>query len=253
MSSIKALLLLVFFLAPARADEPLTIAVSSNFRHAAEEIAAAFTADSGIRVGLSSGSTGLLYAQIVNGAPFDVFLAADTERPRLLEQSGLAAEGTLFSYAIGKLVLISADSALRDQNCLNALKDGSYRHLAIANPDIAPYGAAARAYLQAEGLWGQARSRIVVGENIAQTFQFVATGNAALGIVAASQIRNVATPLPITCKSVIQTADENSLIQSGIVLRRSAIQESARSFMMFLRSAEARELIVANGYGVPPI
>ena len=113
MPPIKALLLLVLFLAPARADEPLTIAVSSNFRHAAEQIAAAFTADSGIRVGLSSGSTGLLYAQIVNGAPFDVFLAADTERPRLLEQSGLAVEGTLFSYAIGSIgVVVFIISAL---------------------------------------------------------------------------------------------------------------------------------------------
>jgi molybdate transport system substrate-binding protein len=250
---IKALLLLVFFLAPVRADEPLTIAVSSNFRHAAEQIAAVFTADSGIRVRLSSGSTGLLYAQIVNGAPFDVFLAADAERPRLLEQSGLAAEGTLFFYAIGKLVLISADSALRDQSCLNALKEGSYRHLAIANPDIAPYGAAAKAYLQAEGLWGQARSRVVVGQNIAQAFQFVATGNAALGIVAASQIHSGVVPTGVSCTSTIHTADKNSLIQSGIVLRRSTNQESARLFMMFLQSTETRELIIAHGYEVPSI
>jgi molybdate transport system substrate-binding protein len=248
---IKALLLLVFFFAPARADEPLTIAVSSNFRHTAENIAATFAADSGIRVRLSSGSTGKLYAQIVNGAPFDIFLAADVERPKLLEQSGLAAEGTLFPYAIGKLVLISADPALRDQNCLDALEKGFYKHLAIANPDIAPYGAAAKAYLQAEGLWGQARSRVVVGENIAQAFLFVATGNAALGIVSVSQIKNAVAPIGISCKSAIQTADENSLVQSGIVLRRSTNQKSARAFMMFLRSTRAREIIVAHGYEVP--
>ena len=253
MTPIKALLLFVFFLAPARADEPLTIAVSSNFRHAAEKIAATFTVDSGIRVRLSSGSTGKLYAQIVNGAPFDIFLAADAERPQLLEQSGLAAEGTLFSYAIGKLVLISADPALRDQNCLDALEEGSYKHLAIANPDIAPYGAAARAYLQAEGLWGQARSRVVVGQNIAQAMQFVATGNAALGIVAASQIQSGVAPTGISCMSVIDTADQSSLIQSGIVLRRSTNQESARLFMMFLQSTETREMIIAHGYEVPSI
>jgi molybdate transport system substrate-binding protein len=249
----KALLLLVFFLAPARADEPLTIAVSSNFRQAAEDIATTFTADSGIRVRISSGSTGKLYAQIVNGAPFDIFLAADVERPQLLEQSGLAAKGTLLSYAIGKLVLISSDPALRDQKCLDALEEGSYKHLAIANPDIAPYGAAARAYLQAEGLWGQARSRVVVGQNIAQAFQFVATGNASLGIVAASQIRNDVTPIAISCKSIIHTADKNSLMQSGVVLQRSTNQEAARSFMKFLQSTRTREMIIAHGYEVPSI
>jgi len=247
----RALLLLVFFCAPARADEALTIAVSSNFRQAAEEISAEFTVDSGVRVRISSGSTGKLYAQIVNGAPFDVFLAADEKRPKLLEQGGFAVEGTLLPYAIGRLVLVSTDPALSDQNCLDALQAGSYTHLSVANPDIAPYGAAAKAYLQTEGLWDQARSRLVVGENIAQAFQFVATGNAALGIVSVSQIRSVPASVGISCMSAIQTADENSLIQSGIVLQRSRNQAYAQLFMAFLRSAKARAMIVEHGYEVP--
>ena len=252
MPNVKVLpLLLLLFLAPARADDPLTIAVASNFRNTAVVIAASFTAETGIRVRLSSGSTGMLYAQIINGAPFDIFLAADVERPRLLQQRGLAADGTLYSYAIGKLVLISADPALGDQKCLDALQQGSYKHLAIANPDIAPYGAAARAFLQASGLWEQARSRVVVGENVAQTFQFVVTGNAALGIVAASQIRNDHGPIRMACKLAIDTPDESRLLQSGMVLQRSRNKESARSFMTFLLSAEARGMMVAHGYEVP--
>ena len=130
----------------------------------------------------------MLYAQIVNGAPYDVFLAADTKRPKRLEEEALAVSGSRTSYASGSLVLWSADSALANQSCIEALRSGSYRRIAIANPLTAPYGLAAEEFLKATGVFDEASKRLVYGENIAQTLQFVATGNASLGLIAAAQL-----------------------------------------------------------------
>lgn len=248
----RVLLLLALGLSgPVQADEPLTIAVASNFRGTAEKIAVAFTSEFKTPVRLSSGSTGKLYAQIVNGAPYDIFLAADTERPRLLEATGVALDDSLMAYANGKLALISADPALKGQSCLGVLTSGSYRRIAIANPQTAPYGAAAKAWLMAEGVWEEALPRMIMGESISQTFQFVATGNATLGIVAISQLTGTDTPVNITCRWAIDIPEDAAVRQAGVILSRTDNLDAARSFMKFLRSETAKSLISSYGYGVP--
>jgi len=244
-------LLAVLFSATASAENSLTIGVASNFLGTAQDIADAFTERTGAAVRLSSGSTGKLYAQIVNGAPYDIFLAADLERPGLLEKNGLAVEGSLYPYADGVLVLVSADPRLEEQGCSRALRNGSYRTIAIANPDIAPYGAAAKAYLQATGIWDDARSRMVMGENILQTYQFVATGNATLGMVAASQLVVDDSPIEIVCRWTVNVPENKVVHQGGVILHGSENKELARSFMKFLRSDQAKTLMITRGYEVP--
>jgi molybdate transport system substrate-binding protein len=235
----------------AGADDSLSVAVASNFRNTTEEIADAFTLETGVPIRLSSGSTGKLYAQIVNGAPYDLFLAADLERPRLLADNGTGIEDSLQAYVDGKLVLMSADPDIKDRNCLQALRDGSFRKLAIANPATAPYGAAAKAWLQAMGFWDDVESRIVMGENISQTFQFVATRNATLGIVSASQLAAGGGMVKSSCQQAIDAPKDHAVHQGGIILRRTQMHDEARLFMKFLRSDTARALMRAHGYGLP--
>jgi len=247
----KLLLLVLGLSATAGADDSLTIAVASNFRSTAQLIADVFTDELGVSVRLSSGSTGKLYAKIVNGAPYDVFLAADMKRPRLLETNGDAIAGSLQPYADGKLVLVSADPSLKGQYCSRVLRSGSYRKLAIANPATAPYGAAAKAFLLEAGLWDAAMPRIIMGENISQTFQFVATKNATLGIVAASQLAHDNSLTEITCRWAIDVPPTHVIHQGGVILRRTDKLDDARLFMKFLRSDTARELMLSYGYEVP--
>lgn len=252
MTQLRAFLLFALLLSSvATGEDHLTIAVASNFRSSADKIAEAFTDEAGVSVRLSSGSTGKLYAQIVNGAPYDIFLAADMERPRLLEKTGDAIDGSLMTYANGKLMLISIDPALKGQSCSAVLRGGFYRRIAIANPATAPYGTAAKAYLIAAGLWDDALPKVIMGENIAQAFQFVATGNATLGIVAESQLTDD-SPVQITCHSTIDVPEKDALQQGAVILRRTDSLELARSFMMFLGSETARALIASYGYQVPP-
>lgn len=210
----------------------------------------AFVAATGTQVRLSSGSTAKLYAQIVNGAPYDIFLAADAERPKLLLDSGLAVPGSGMTYALGSLVLWSADSSLRGKDCRAALDEGAYTHLAIANPQTAPYGRAAKEFLQATGLWEVAKSRLVFGENISQTFLFVATGNATLGLVASSQV--IATsPYVATCSWPVHSPELSLILQDGIILQRASNLEAARSFMEFIQAPRGIEILKRNGYSVP--
>ncbi len=232
------------------ADDLVTIAVASNFAKPAAEIAAAFTKISAVPVRLSPGSTGKLYAQIINGAPYDVFLAADTERPLLLEQSGYAVTGTRQTYAIGSLVLWSRDERLRDKDCRDVLEQGNYRWLALANPETAPYGAAARDFLEDAGLWETASQRAVFGENIAQTLQFVATGNATLGFVALSQTRDPNLP-PATCSWPVPTASATRLQQQLVLLEQARSHTGARRFLEFLATPAAKKIISRHGYEVP--
>ncbi|MFQ5635764.1 MAG: molybdate ABC transporter substrate-binding protein, partial [Gammaproteobacteria bacterium] len=170
----------------ARADD-IRVAVASNFRYAMDDLAPRFEAATGHNVIVIFGSTGKHFAQIENGAPFDVFLAADELRPRMLEEDGLAVPGSRFIYAIGKLVLWSREAGAIDGS--RKLLDDDFRFLAIANPTFAPYGRAARQALQDLGVWSSVHPRIVRGENVAQAYQFVVSGNADLGLIALSQIR----------------------------------------------------------------
>ena len=227
------------------ADDALTVAVASNFTRAAAELAQAFDAETGIDIRFVPGSTGKLYAQIVNGAPFDVLLAADAERPRLLEESGHAVAGSRFTYAVGALILWS----LAFEDCYAALADVRYEHIAIANPLTAPYGKAAREFLVAEGVWETAEQRAVYGENISQTLQFVATGNAPLGLVSRSQVID-AVGQRGGCAWSVPTASHAPIEQQAVLLRPGG--ELAMRFAEFLQSRKAREIIERHGYEVAP-
>jgi molybdate transport system substrate-binding protein len=164
------------------------VAVASNFLNPLKEIATRYKQDTGDRLILVSGSTGKLYAQVRHGAPFDVLLAADSKRPALLEREGVGVVGTRFTYAVGALVLWSLEPGrVRGEESLAQMSKGK---LAIANPKTAPYGRAARQVLESLGFWKKLQPFLVRGENIAQTLQFVATGNATLGFVAKSQVED---------------------------------------------------------------
>src|SRR5690606_7003570 len=162
------------------------VAVAANFTEAAKDIATAFTEATGHTAILSFGATGQLYTQIIQGAPFEVFLAADDERPALAVSEGHGVDGSVFTYAIGQLVLYSAEP--QRVNEAETLKANDFERLAIANPETAPYGAAAVETLQALGVYEQLKPKIVQGQSIAQAYQFVQTGNAQLGLVALGQV-----------------------------------------------------------------
>lgn len=241
------LLLGIVALQDACADV-LTIAVASNFRAAAEEIAERFAEDTGHRPRISSASTGKLYAQISNGAPFDVFLAADRKHPVLLEEAGLGMADTRMTYAIGTLVLWSRDARFTGNDCRAALDDLGELRLAIANPMTAPYGLAARQFLQAEGLLERTEPRLVYGENIGQALQFVATGNAQLGLIATSQALDVRLPAA-TCSWPVPTERHDALEQQALLLRRAAGNSAAQEFMAYLGGDKARSIVARFGYG----
>ena len=168
--------------------EDVRIAVATNFLATLNEIATTFEKDTGHSAVVSSGSSGKLYAQIIHGAPFDVFLSADSKRPKLLEDDGLAVTGSRFTYAVGRLTLWSSDPDMIKGNGKDVLTNNRFTRLAIANPKTAPYGVAAKSTLQALGLWDYLYDRLVQGENIGQTFQFVYSKNAEIGFVALSQV-----------------------------------------------------------------
>ena len=232
--------------------EPITVAVASNFTTTLHNLAARFEADSGQSVRISSASTGVLYAQITNGAPFDVLLAADTERPRLLEASGHGAAGSRFTYAIGSLVLWSRDPAFTGVSCRAQLENLDDRRLAIANPDTAPYGAAARETLMGLHLWDRVQPQLVVGRNIAQSLQFVASGNASLGFIAGNQALDQRLPRA-TCSWPVPAELHRAIEQQAILLQRAANNSVASDFLKFLRNATGREIIEHNGYSVPDL
>ena len=234
----------------ALAEGAVVVAVASNFRTPAESLVEIFEQQTDYSLVITSGSTGTLYAQIVNGAPFDVLLAADAERPGLLVESGAALPDSRFTYAVGQLVLWSADPALGGDDCADALQGRRFRRLAIANPDTAPYGGAARQVLERLNLWGNLDGQLVIGENIAQAMQFVATGNANLGLVARSQIDNPGLPAS-TCRWAVPQDWHAPIEQQAVQLRRSADNEAAKAFLSFLQSDQARPMISGYGYTVP--
>jgi len=246
---ITTLLALLVLVTEASA-EPLTIAVASNFARPAQELAARYEDDSGNEVRVTIASTGKLYAQIENGAPFDVLLAADTQRPQLLEESGSGVAGSRFTYAIGSLVLWSRDPALAGESCKAQLRKLDSRRLAIANPLTAPYGVAAMEFLQAEGVWEGVQPHLVYGENIAQTLHFVVSGNASLGLIGRAQSMDERMP-DAACYWSVPDSMHQPLEQQAILLSRASDNDVATDFLGYLRSATARELIAAHGYEVP--
>ena len=222
------------------------MAVAANAAEAVEALAAEFEQQSGHRVTISVGSTGKLYAQILHGAPFDVFLAADQERPRLLMEQGLAVQGSRLTYAVGRLVLWSSDRTV--EASAETLRGGSFRRLALANPDLAPYGSAARDTLRELGLWDELRPKIVLGENVGHAFAMTASGNAELGFVALSSVlgrRGRHWEVPPDLYTPIR--------QDAVLLKRSAAAPAARGFHRFLGSLEARNVIESFGFAQRPL
>lgn len=240
---------------PARADLPalpakaqqVQVAAAANLGTTMQKIAAAFARDTGHRVVVVLGSTGKLHAQIRNGAPFEVLLAADAETPRRLEQEGLARSGTRFTYAVGQLVLWSAQPGVVDPQG-DVLRQPPRGPLAIADPRVAPYGAAAVETLKNLGVLATWQPRLVQGESIGQAWQFVATGNAALGFVALSQVsqdgritRGSAWLVPPQLHAPIR--------QDAVLLDRGASNPAATAFLAYLRGDAARAILRAGGYG----
>ena len=225
------------------------VAVAANFAGSAKSLAAEFERSSGHKLLLSMGSTGKFYAQIKSGAPFDVFLSADDETPARLEKEGLAAAGTRFSYAIGKLVLWSPRSGMVDASGA-VLRSAAFKRIAIANPKLAPYGAAAREAMEKLGVWSALQKKLVLGENIAQTLQFISSGNAELGFVALSQVQQ-GGKTPEGSYWLVPQADYDPIRQDAVLLARANANLAARQFLDFLRGPLAREVIRADGYDLP--
>ena len=233
------------------ASEPaVLVGVASNFRHTAIEVAAAFEAAHGHEVVLSSASTGALYAQVVNGAPFDVVLAADAARPARLERNGQAVSGSRYTYARGSLVLWSSAAADDGPACLEAFRNARDGRVALANPETAPYGAAAREVLRRLGLWEAVTPRRVTGENVGQAMAFAATGNATWAFVAAVQLRLPGVPAP-GCTWRVPADYHAPIDQQAVLLTRGAALPQARAFHEFLRSEAARRIIADAGYTLP--
>lgn len=226
----------------------IRVAVASNFRLTLDELADRFESGGGHEIRVISGSTGKHYAQIVNGAPYDAFFAADAERPLRLEREQRCVPGSRFTYALGKLVLWSPQAGFVDPRG-RILRDGRFRHLAIANPDLAPYGLAARQVLSSLELWEALAGRLVRGENIAQAFQFVASGNADLGFVSRAQLVLPGRSFGGSSWEPPQTLYD-PIDQQAVLLRDSG---PGRAFMAFVRSPEARALIRDHGYDVPDV
>ena len=242
---ITAALLLTLGATSVRA-EPLRIAVAGNFLPVLERLAPDFEADHGHRLRLSSASTGRLYAQIRQGAPFDVFLAADVTRPERLEQDGLAVPGTRRSYARGRLALWAPD-AVPGEDPFERLAGTPRPSLAIANPRLAPFGAAAEATLRKAGLWSRYEHEVLRGESIAQAFHFVATGNADLGLVALSQLRLSATHTAGSWRAV--PAEDHPPIEQQAVLLRDT--QTGRAFLAWLLSERVQDRLRTFGYDPP--
>lgn len=231
---------------PLQAAE-VQIAVAANFTAPMQDIAAAFEQDTGHRVVAAFGSTGQLYAQISHGAPFEVFLAADASTPARIEQEGLGVAGSRFTYATGALALWSTDANLiHDGESL--LRSGAFRHLAIANPKTAPYGLAATQVMQRLGLSDTLKPKLVEGQSIGQTYQFVASGNAELGFVALSQISRhgqitsgSAWPVPAALYEPIR--------QDAVLLTKGADNAAAAALLAYLKNERATAVISSYGYG----
>lgn len=229
----------------SQADD-VHVAVAANFLSTLQQVADGFSKKNPHRVVISSGSTGKLYAQIVHGAPYQIFLAADAERPQRLEREGFGVKDSRYTYARGRLALWSRD-ARRVDAAGNVLKVGGVAHLAMANPRTAPYGLAAQQTLEHLGVWQTWQPRVVQGEDIGQVLQFVDSGAAELGFVAYAQVkqRNVGSYW------LVPSTYHAPLEQQVVLLQRGAETPAALAFMRYLRSAEVRRLIEDAGYEVP--
>ena len=247
MSRLMFCLLWVGLTACARAGE-VQVAVAANFAGPMERLVEGFTAATGHTAKLSVGSTGKFYTQIQAGAPFEVLLAADSDTPKKLIAEGRAQPGSNFTYAVGKLVLWSAQPGLVDAQGA-VLAAGHYAHLAMANPKLAPYGEAAVQVIKALNLTESLAPKLVTAESIGQAYQFVATGNAELGFVALSQVAIPGKAVPGSYW-LVPASLYGEIRQDAVILQPGAANPAAAALMTYLRSDPARRLIQSFGYGL---
>ena len=241
------LLWLLVVTAAARAAE-VQVAVAANFVGPLQRVGEAFTAATGHVLKVSSGATGKFYTQVVSGAPFEVLIAADDETPKKLIAEGHAVTGTNFTYAIGRLVLWSAQPGFVDAQGAVLGSSSAFRHLAIANPKVAPYGAAALQVLKARGLADAMAPRLVTAESIAQAYQFAATGNAELAFVALSQVAVPSKPAMGSFWLVPQSL-YGEIKQDVVLLKPGEKNPAAVALLAYLKSEPAQQLIREFGYG----
>lgn len=245
LAPLFALFAAAFVTLSAHADE-VQVAVAANFTAPMQQIAALFEKDTGHKAMLAFGSTGKFYAQIANGAPFEVLLAADDETPARLEKEGLGVAGSHFTYAIGKLVLWSASPDLVDAGGA-VLKSGNFKHLALANPKTAPYGAAAMEAMGKLGVLPALQPLFVQGDNITQTQQFIVSGNAELGFVALSQVFKDGK-LSSGSMWMVPAKLYEPILQDAVLLAKGKDKAASIALMAYLKGEKARAVIKSYGY-----
>ena len=236
----------IFVLAANAQAAEIKVAVASNFANTLKEIAVEFQKDTGHQLAITPGATGKFYAQISNGAPFDVFLSADDETPRKLVQEGKAITASQFTYAIGRLALWSPSPDLVDKNA-DILKTDKFKYIAIANAKVAPYGQAAVQTMQKLGVLSKIEPRVVQGESIAQTYQFVSTGNAQLGFVALSQILENGK-IKAGSAWIVPEEMHEQLKQDAVVLQSCKQISVCQALMDYLKSEKVKKMMASYGY-----
>ena len=246
-----SMMLVIALWTPIGVAQQINVAAASDLQSAFQDLSTRFQKDTGKTVKLTFGSSGNFFAQIQNGAPFDLFFSADIDYPRKLEAAGLAEPGTLYPYATGKIVLWVANESKLDLSAgLKVLLDPSVKKIAIANPAHAPYGRAAVAAMQHERIYDQASPKFVLGENISQAMQFAASGNADIGIVALSL---ALTPALKEKGRYVEVSTDTypPIEQAAVVVKSSPNKESARQFLEFVKTPAMLELMRSYGFAVP--
>lgn len=254
MSIVSRFLIFLFVLLTCQAarSQEVRVAAAADLKFALDELGAQYEKHSGKKIAAIYGSSGNFFAQIQNGAPFDLFLSADIEYPRKLEAAGLAEAGTLYEYAVGRIVIWMPSDAQADLANLGwrALLDPSVERIAIANPEHAPYGRAALAALRKAGVYEQVRRKLVYGENIAQAAQFVASGSAQTGIVALSLA--VSPPMRDGKRWQIPVEMYPPIEQGAVILKSAKDKDGARALLAFLKSDTGRKILKTYGFTEPP-
>jgi molybdate transport system substrate-binding protein len=233
-------------------EQNLRVAAAADLKYAMEELSAEFASKMGMKVDVTTGSSGNIFAQIQSGAPFNLFFSADMDYPKKLEAAGLAEPGTLSLYAFGRIVIWAPAGAAIDLSNQewNALADAGVRKIAIANPMLAPYGRAAIAALQKAGIYERVKAKLVYGEDISQAAQFVQSGNAQVGIIALSLTRSPG--MKEGKMWVIPAGMHPQIVQGVVMLKNAKNKTAARAFLDFVKSAAGKAILEKHGFDVPP-